>query len=103
VSDRLFKSFAPQQADDEIDKAIDFEQKSQAAVRIAVGVLEAHAEARKLAAESAAAAKAQDMLTDADRARLQVLANLLKGPYAGAVLPIVQAAFPMMGQKRGEA
>lgn len=103
MSTHLFKSFAQQQADDEIDRQVDHEQKAQAAVRVAVGVIQAHEEARKAASEQAAAAKVDDMLTDADRARLQVLANLLKGPYRDAVFPIIQAAFPQLGQKRGQA
>jgi len=83
-----------------IDAEIAHEQKAQAAVRVCVGVLNAHAEARAAAHAMAEATGEADALTETDRARLQVLAYLLKGPYRSAAWPLIHAAFPHLGEKR---
>ncbi len=82
-----------------IDAEIDHEQKSQSAVRIVVGIIQALDASIAPAKAEAELTGKKHHFTDTEKAQLQVLGHLLRGPYQSAVFPIIHAAFPSLAPK----
>ncbi len=82
-----------------IDAEIDHTNKSQAAVRIVVGIIQALEVSIAPAKAEAELTGKKHHFTDTEKAQLQVLGHLLRGPYQSAVFPIIHAAFPSLAPK----